>query len=264
MPKCYGYGRHSSLKQGMTREVQQKSCREYYDAHLKSKGVEWGGFHYDAALTGNTIFAEREQGRIVYFALKQGDYLIVASTDRLFRNKVDGFVTLDQLDKKGVRRVILDLPDLSGIDGDPEVYEMIEDQMVLYAHMYRRMLSRKMRRDNQFKRERGIPFSRSSPPGWKQVGDRLSKAYRVNAYERTIIDFMQTMHEEGMTYEQIALWYMHEEDKGRFRGKVIRRFRNEGAVRWALRAREANYPMITNLKEFTAAWRSGKITLNHA
>jgi hypothetical protein len=188
----------------------------------------------------------------------------VASTDRLFRNKVDGFVTLDQLDRKGVKRVILDLPDLSGIDGDPEVYEMIEDQMVLYAHMYRRMLSRKMRRDNQVKRENNIPFSRSSPVGWRQVGDRLSKAYRVNEYERTIVEFMQTLEDSGMSHDGIALWYLHEEQAGRFREKKIRRFTTAGSVRWALRARQAGYPMITNRTDFTRAWNSGQIALYSA
>ena len=264
MPKCYAYGRHSTDKQGMTREVQERSCRDYYDTHLISKGIEWAGFHYDQATTGNTLFAEREHGRFVYFALQRGDYLIVASTDRLFRNKVDGFVTLDQLDRKGVKRVILDLPDLSGIDGDPEVYEMIEDQMVLYAHMYRRMLSRKMRRDNQVKRENNIPFSRSSPVGWRQVGDRLSKAYRVNEYERTIVEFMQTLEDSGMSHDGIALWYLHEEQAGRFREKKIRRFTTAGSVRWALRARQAGYPMITNRTDFTRAWNSGQIALYSA
>lgn len=264
MPKCYAYGRHSSLKQGMTQEVQEQACREYYDTHLKKKGIEYGGFFYDAAITGDTLFSEREQGRLVYFSLQRGDYLIVYSMDRLFRNKTDGFVTLDQLDKKGVKRCILDIPDLSGLEGDAELFDLLESNMVLYAHMYRRMLSRKMRRDNQVKRENGIPFSRSSPVGWKQVGDRRNKAYRVNAYERTIIEFMATLRDEGMSNEDIALWFCHEEERGRFTGKTIRRFSGEDTVRWALRARLADYPLITNRKEFDAAWRSGQIGLHTA
>jgi DNA invertase Pin-like site-specific DNA recombinase len=264
MPKCYAYGRHSTAKQGMTREVQEKTCRDYYDTHLAKKGVEWAGFFYDPAESGGSIFSERPDGRQVYFALQPGDYLVVADMSRLFRNKTDGFVTLDQLDRKGVKRVILDLPDLSGLDGDAELYDMLESNMVLYAHMYRRMVSRKMKRDNQVKRESGLPFSRSSPVGWKQVGTRQQKAYRVNEYERGVIDFMQTQHDEGQSLDDIALWFMHEEDRGRFTGKTIRRFTGPDTVRWALRARQAGYPMITNRKDFQRLWSSGQIALNRA
>lgn len=260
MAKAYLYGRHSTDKQGMTREKQEHECRKYYDSHLKNKGIECAGFFYDDAVSGGTVFSERQHGRTVFFSLKQGDYLIVADTSRLFRNKVDGFVTLDQLDKKGVRRVILDLPDLSGLAGDEEIHEMIEDQMVLYAHMYRRLASRRQKRDNATKREAGLPFSRSAPPGWKIVGTRQSKEYRVHTRERQMIDFMQTMSDTGMSTEEIALWSM---DQTTFNSDTapVRRFTTPARVRWALRTREAGYPMITNLAEFNRKYRSGEIAL---
>lgn len=261
MPKCYAYGRHSTDKQGMTKDVQALACREYYERNLEKKGIEWVDFFYDDAVSGGKLFSEREYGRQVYFSLKRDDYLVVASMDRLFRNKTDGFATLDQLDRKGVKRVILDLPDLSGLAGDEDLYDMLESQMVVYAHVFRRMTSRKMKRDNQAKREAGIPFSRCSPVGWKQVGDRKSKAYRVNEFERSIVTFMQTLCDEGQSHDDIALWFIHEEDRGAFAGKQCRRFTTPHMVRWALRARAAGYPMITNRDEFTKKWRSGEIAV---
>ena len=258
MARAFAYGRHSTDKQGMTREVQEKACQSYYDTHLKSKGIEWAGFHYDPAVSGNTIFSEREYGRQVFFSLQRGDYLVVYSMDRLFRNKSDGFLTLDQLDRKGVKRVILDLPDLSGMEVGDEMHDAMESYAIVGAYIWRRMHSKKMKRDNQIKREAGIPFSRSSPMGWRQVGDRLNKAYRVNEYERKLIDTMASLSQEGMSNEQIAIWYIHEEAKGRFRGKVCRRFSNPDFVRWALRARIAGYPMITNKPAFTRWWTTSR------
>jgi DNA invertase Pin-like site-specific DNA recombinase len=260
MAKAYLYGRHSTDKQGMTREKQEHECRQYYDTHLKSKGIECAGFFYDDSVSGGTIFSEREKGRFVYFSLEKGDYLVVSATDRLFRNKLDGFRTLDQLDRKGVRRVILDLPDLSGLAGDEELYEMLEDQMVLYAHMYRRMASRRQRRDNAAKRDAGLPFSRSAPPGWRIVGTRQSKEYRVHVRERQMIDFMQTMSDTGMSADEIALWSMGQ-DTFNSEASPVRRFTTASRVRWALRARECGYPMITNLEEFMRAYRSGQVAL---
>ena len=259
MPKCYAYGRASTSKQGMTQDVQEKMCRDYYDTHLVNRGIEWGGFFYDSATSGGTIFSEREQGRLLYFSLKKGDYLVVSAMDRLFRNKRDGFVTLDELDRLGVKRVVLDLPDLSGLEGDAELFDMLESNMVLYAHMYRRMLSRKMKRDNQVKRDNGIPYSRSAPMGWKLWGDRKRREYRVNHDERKVIDFMQSLSDDGMSHEEIALWYCHAEDKGQFRTKTMRRFTDAAIVRWALRARIADYPLITNRPEFTNKWSRGEL-----
>lgn len=259
MPKCYAYGRHSTNKQGMTREVQAKTCRDYYDTHLAKKGVEWVDFFYDNAVSGGKLFSERDQGRLVYFALQRGDYLVVASMDRLFRAKVDGFVTLDQLDRKGVKRVVLDLPDLSGLEGDAELYDMLESNMVLYAHMYRRMLSRKMKRDNAAKKEAGLPFSRCAPIGWKMVGDRKSKYYRVDHAERKYVGFMQTLADEGMSVDNIAFWCATQSE---FPVKKGRRFAHPSYVRWALRARQAGYPKITSQEEFSRLWQSGEITLD--
>lgn len=261
MAKCYAYGRHSTNKQGMTRGVQEKSCRDYYDTHLAKKGVEWVDFFYDDAVSGGRLFSERNQGRLIYFSLQRGDYLVVASMDRLFRAKVDGFVTLDQLDRKGVKRVVLDLPDLSGLEGDEELHDMLESNMVLYAHMYRRMLSRKMKRDNAAKREAGLPFSRSAPIGWRMVGDRKSKYYRVDHAERKYVSFMQTLEDEGMSIDDIACWCATQKE---FTVKPGRGLAQPSYVRWALRARQAGYPKVTSQEEFSRLWASGEITLGTA
>lgn len=261
MPKCYAYGRHSTNKQGMTREVQERACREYFDTHLAKKGLEWAGFFYDDAISGGKLFSEREQGRLVYFSIQRGDYLVVASMDRLFRNKVDGFVTLDQLDRKGVKRVVLDLPDLSGLDGDEELYDMLESNMVLYAHMYRRMLSRKMKRDNAAKKEAGLPFSRCAPIGWRAAGDRKARYYRVDHTERRYVSFMQTLADDGLSVDAIANWCATQKE---FPVKTGRRFAQPSYVRWALRARRAGYPKITNQEEFSRLWASGEIALGTA
>lgn len=262
MAKAYGYGRHSTDHQGMTREKQQHECEQYYKTRLANRGIEWGGFVYDDAVSGGVPFAEREHGRVLYFSLQPGDYLIVADTSRLFRNKVDGFVTLDQLDKKGVKRVILDLPDLTGLHGDDELLDLIESNMLVFAHAFRRMASRSKRREIAAKKEAGIPYSRSAPPGWKMVGDRKSKEYRVHVRERQMIDFMQTMRDAGASVEEIALWSM---DQTQFTSAVpVRRFTTPARVRWALRARKAGYPKITNLTEFNRKMRSGEIAFGGA
>ena len=256
MSKAYGYGRHSTHKQGMTKGMQDRACTDYYTRVLQPKGVEWAGFFYDEAKSGKTIFSEREYGMQVYFSLVKGDTLIVAETDRLFRNKVDGFVTLDQLERKGIHRVILDLPDLSGLTGDVVLYDMIESQMVLHGHLVRRMLSRKMIRDIAAKKEAGVPFSACAPVGWMLAGTRIDKSYRVNPYERAVVEEMCDKRKGGETTDNIALWWQHQEYLGVYQNKKVRRFTTAKTICWAIWACKQAWPKtITSYKDYTSAKR---------
>lgn len=256
MPSVYGYGRHSTDKQGMTEEVQRAKCVEYFTRHLKPKGYEWVDFYYDPATSGEKPFAEREQGRIVFFAAQRGDYIITAAMDRMFRSRKDGFATLDQLEAKGVKHVLLDMPQIDFDLLPPAYAEYMQGNLLLSAQLMRRLVSQRMKEDNAVKRANGIPFSRSAPIGWKIVGERRSKAYRVDHRERQMVAFMDTLRDSGMSYEDIANWNY---TQTQFDCK--RKFLTPARVKWALRAMAAGYPMITNIDEFNAKLRSGEIVL---
>lgn len=259
MPRVYGYGRHSTDKQGMTREVQEAKCKEYFTRHLAPKGYEWVDFFYDPAVSGEKPFAEREQGRIVFFAAERGDYIVTAAMDRMFRSRKDGFHTLDMLEAKGVKHVLLDMPQIDFDLLPPAYAEYMQGNLLLAAQLMRRLVSQRMKEDNSVKRANGIPFSRSAPPGWKIVGERRAKAYRVDQREREMIAFMQTMRDEGMSLDSIALWGYTQKA---FDCK--RKYVTAARVKWALLARRAGYPKITNHDEFVAKMKSGEIVFGGA
>ena len=258
MPRAWLYGRHSTNKQGQTERTQRTACENYYRTRLAPSGVELAepGWFYDRATSGGTRFSEREQGRLIFFGMERGDYLVVQDMSRLFRNRADGFATLEELDRKGIKRCILDLPDLTGIEDDV-INETIEGQLVLFGHMYRRMLGRKMRADNEIARQNNLPFSRSAPIGWKIVGSGKARTYRVNQREREMVALMQTMADDGVDLIGIAFWSSRQ---GRKQFPNCRAFTTEKRVRWALRARLAGWPMITNIDEFSRQWTAGLIT----
>jgi DNA invertase Pin-like site-specific DNA recombinase len=256
MAKCYGYGRHSTDKQGMTKEVQEAKCEEYFKRHLQPEGYEWGGFYYDPAVSGSSPFAEREYGRQVFLLAQRGDMIVTAAMDRMFRSRKDGFHTLDMLEARGVKHVLLDMP-MIDFDRMPRAYaEYMQGTLLLSAQLMRRVVSERMKEDNAIKRQQGLPYSRSAPIGWKIVGDRKSKAYRVDHLERKLCDHMQDMRDSGMSYDEIAQWNYTQKQ---FTCK--RSFFTGNRVKWALRARMADYPLITNMEEFSRKWRSGQIVL---
>jgi DNA invertase Pin-like site-specific DNA recombinase len=259
MAKCYGYGRHSTDKQGMTEAVQKAKCEEYYARHLRPEGYEWGGFFYDSAVSGSSAFAEREQGRQVFLLAQRGDYIVASAMDRMFRSRKDGFHTLDMLEARGVKHVLLDMP-MIDFDRMPRAYaEYMQGTLLLSAQLMRRVVSERMKEDNAIKRQQGLPYSRSAPIGWKIVGDRKSKAYRVDHLERKMCDQMQGMKDKGMSYDEIAQWNYRQRE---FNCK--RSYFTGNRVRWALGARRANYPLITNMEEFHRKVRSGEVILGSA
>ena len=80
--KAYGYGRASTGKQELTEEIQRRAVEEYYRTHLKPQGVEWGGWHYDAATSGDKAFTEREHGLSLWVMAQRGDYIVASKSDR--------------------------------------------------------------------------------------------------------------------------------------------------------------------------------------
>ena len=260
------YGRHSTRNQGMTEYTQRKKCMDYYAqklqdigvllAHSKATKEPW---FYDAATSGGTIFSERTNGAEIYHNCKKGDYLIVSSLDRLFRDKVDGFKTLDQLERKGVKRIVLDLPDFSGIQ-DAVLVDMIESNMVFYAHIFRRMVSRKMIDDNSHKRNANVPYTFVAPIGWKIIGEGANRQYRIDKAERRYCDKIADLHDGGMTFAQIARWCMRKDTVRNYKPKQGRQFTEDKQARWAYRARLLDYPMVTSLRRFMDHWRENCVT----
>jgi hypothetical protein len=83
-PICYGYGRHSTGKQAMAREVQAFKCHDYWQRNLQHKGIQCGGFYYDPATSARTPFSEREQGRVLHPVATLGEHIVVSCVSGVY------------------------------------------------------------------------------------------------------------------------------------------------------------------------------------
>jgi DNA invertase Pin-like site-specific DNA recombinase len=99
-------------------EAQRREIWEYFKAHLEPKGVRWGRHNEDGTpwfFTDKAVsalrkpFFERSEARQAAYALGPGDYLIVAKSDRAFRDPRDCSNTVGALKALGVYVVTLDL-----------------------------------------------------------------------------------------------------------------------------------------------------------
>lgn len=247
-PVCYGYGRHSTNKQELTQAAQEFRVHEYWERQLNSKGVVWGGFYYDAATSARVPFSERDGGRIVHAIVQPGDHIVVAKLDRPFRSLRDGLVSIDQWSDRGVHFHSLDLQ----VDTSTPLGRFFRSILLAVAELEREFAAERGRETRLARQRQGLPHSRGCPIGWKVVGDGAAKRYKVDIAERSLIDAMKAMREDGWSHDDIALWCM--------RQKVYankRTFPNRWQVRAALNAAAMNYPKVTDYKRINRMARGG-------
>lgn len=253
--KCYGYGRHSTDKQELTQEAQEYRTKDYFHRNLRDRGVEWAGFYYDEAKTGSKPFSERPFGRTVFSIAQPGDHIVVAKLDRSFRSVQDGISVMEQLAGRGVIFHSLDLL----IDTSTPLGKFFRNVLLSVAELERGFTSERVKEIVALRKREGKPYGKSCPVGWKIMGSRPDRYYRVDDNERMLVDRMQQCRSRGMSYEDIALWQMHLKDV-----QIKRIFPTRQQVKWALNARRANYPKIAGYREFNRLVKSGEIALRFA
>lgn len=254
-PICYGYGRHSTNKQELTEEVQRYRCKDYFDRNIAHRGFEYGGFFYDRATQGKVPFSEREFGRVLFHMARPGDAIVVTKLDRSFRSLRDGIDVMEQLAARKVSFHSLDLL----IDTTTPLGKFFRTILLAVAELERDFTSERVSETIAMRKREGLPHCRFAPVGWKIVGRKPHKEYRVDAEERRLVQAMATGRQAGMSYEELAYWSVTQKHY-----PCKRTFPSRDQVKWALNARLAGWPKVTNYKEFNRMVKSGEITLGKA
>lgn len=251
MNKCYGYGRHSTAKQGLTKEAQHDRCFAYWEHNLAHLGVEWGGFYYDEAISGKRPLSERPHGRIVYFLAQDSDHVVTARYDRCFRNALDGMIHLKAFEDRGVTFH----SDKEKIDTSTAMGRAFRTMLLAMAEVERDLASERTLEIQASLKAAGKPHCKGCPIGWRIVRTVDGREYRVDEDERRLAQTMAQMHYDGMSYERIAWWSTSQTQHPTKRGYS---FANK--VKWAVLAYEFGFPKtITNYREFFRCVRDGSI-----
>lgn len=261
-PICYGYGRHSTVKQGLTRAAQRAKVKDYWRSNLKPKGVRWGGFFYDKAVRGSTAFSEREQGRLVYAMARPKDYIVTSRLDRAFRSIEDGVRTIETLRGRKVRFVTLDIR----VNTATPIGKFFFSTLLAVAELEREFARERAAEVIAFRRKNKLPIGKHAPVGWKIVGKGVRESGTMKSTRRFVVDFEErTLVEEinrrraaGDSHETLALWCLHQRQY-----QCKRTFGNIKAIQWAIAAFELQYPVVTDGKKLVRRWnkiRRGEIT----
>lgn len=84
-------------------EVQEDSCRRYWQCYLENEDVVWAGFVPDKAVSAySRPFESRPGGKLILGLLEPGDHLIFDKIDRMWRTMEDFIFLSKILDNRGI------------------------------------------------------------------------------------------------------------------------------------------------------------------
>src|SRR5262249_3745050 len=135
----YGYSRCSTQDQadsGLGLEAQKRDIERHYKYKLEPQGIAWGGMSADAAVSGNTPFAERPSGGELNDRIQRGDHLIIAKLDRGFRRADDACRTVGAWRDRGITLHVLDV----NLDTSTPIGDMVLKILAVVAEWERRRI----------------------------------------------------------------------------------------------------------------------------
>lgn len=243
MNYIYGYGRHSTAKQGITEDVQRQGIDRYCHTFLIPKGDLTVGepfWFYDKATSGTKPLTEREQGMRLWVTAQPGDHIVIAKLDRAFRSVIDGVNTIQMFKQKGIHLHILDVH----IDTSSPIGEFILTVMLAFAQLQQRYIAERTKEIMAHKRANGEGCGKAAttvPIGWQRYGKK--NPYLVpSAAEREMVDEMAQWREDGVAYVEIYNRACKKKWNAKGRTWV------PGLIKLALLARSMDYPKLTTKK----------------
>ena len=231
MAAFYAYGRHRTKKQGLTREVQEKQLRAYYEAVLEPEGVVWGGFFYDKATSGGTPLTERPEGRRLWAVAQKGDHVAWAKLDRAFRSVRDGAHQMHLFRERGIHTHSIDMR----IDTSTPMGAFVLHVLIAFAELEHQYASIRTKEVVASMREKRHPVYFDCI-GWRPVKADGEWDAVPDMEERRVVEAIYAAYQMGKSQEDIAADLMRRgirRPRGQWSPKTIRR---------ALAAHQAGFP----------------------
>ena len=229
MSCVWGYGRHSTDKQGLTEEAQRSKVESYIRLHLPD--VPYGGWLYDTAVSRGTPMFERPKGRELWALVQPGDHVVVAKLDRAFGKTADGLRSLEMLASKNVSFQSADRQ----VDTGTAIGRACLTVVMAFAQLDREQTAERTRDALAVKRQAGQPYGSNVPYGWRKVGVKKDSRFLPCDKEREQCLMIQRLRDSGQSWDDITLAM----------GKHIRprgKPWNRNTVRAAYQAASLNFP----------------------
>jgi DNA invertase Pin-like site-specific DNA recombinase len=207
VPIAYGYTRVSTQDQadsGLSLEAQKQEIERYYQYLLAPKDIVWGGLFVDPAVSGNTLFGEREAGGRLNTTLEQGDHVIMAKLDRGFRRTDDCCNMVNQWKQRGVTLHIRDL----NLDTSTPTGDMVIKILSIVAEWERRRIAERTAAAVRIARQNGKAANGFAGYGFRLIGPKGHKRRVPDPEERATMKRIVKSRCEGCSWEAIYFEFL--------------------------------------------------------
>jgi DNA invertase Pin-like site-specific DNA recombinase len=200
-PALRGYVRASTIEQIETLEVQEAQIRNEYALRYAAQGYAFGGIYIDQGVSGAKPFGSRPASVRLLADAEEGDLIVVTKLDRGFRSLKDLLHSLENMDRRGLRLVLMDL----NIDTATPTGRLMLSVFGAFAEFERARISQRTKEVLAMRRLKGwVPVG--CPLGFKWIGERGRRKVVPCEYTQGIMRRIKEWVDEGWTFDQI---YFH-------------------------------------------------------
>lgn len=193
----YGYCRVSTARQaseGESLEVQRRQIKGYADMHA----MQVAEIVVEEGVSGSVPVTDRPAAGPLFARLRQGDILIAAKLDRIFRSALDALRVVEDLKTRGVKLHLLDLGgDIAG-NGLAKLFLTIA---AAFAEAERDRIRERIATVKADQKKRGRYLGGKVPFGYRR-GDE--GALVEDADQQAALRDMRAMRQQGMALRAIS------------------------------------------------------------
>lgn len=213
MPTAYIYVRVSTDKQDLSPEWQEQVCRRYVETTLVARGFTIGEVFADLGQSAYNIpWAERDQGRLLFQAVKPGDTIVAAKQDRVWRSVRDRENSLFFLNQMGIGLAILDAQfDTSTASG-----KFAAGVIALQSAWESDVRSERAKAAASIRFRRKLPRKKFPPAGWQY--DRNNEEMVPDMQERRLLEMVYRWRETKVRSVKATCRWLREEGVKRANG----------------------------------------------
>ena len=166
MGKVYGYVRVSTGRQadeGESLEIQERRIQ----GHAMQTDLALERIFIERGVSGSVPLGERPAGEELLAVLEEGDTIVAAKLDRIFRSALDALQTAQDLRNRGVGLHLLDL----GGDVNNGMGKLFFTMAAAFAEAERERIAERVRDTKRDQRERGRFLGGTVPFGFRVSDD---------------------------------------------------------------------------------------------
>jgi DNA invertase Pin-like site-specific DNA recombinase len=198
----FGYVRYSTTGQGDGTTIEDQKNRIRGAAMMRGQGGDIV-IYEDRAVSGSIPLSDRPAGSKLLADIADGDMLIAAKCDRLFRSASDALATVEQLKARGIGVILADIgPDPVTENGTAKLFFSL---LASFAEWERVRIAERMQDGRNGKKRNGGHAGGSAPIGYRVQGHGREAKLVPDEKEQEIVSLMVERRRESKTYFEIGI-----------------------------------------------------------